>query len=59
MAINCAFLGTNVDEMNEDVEDAIGESFYVIGIADAKRIIVPLKRADATFWLELIYVVNA
>lgn len=89
-AITGAFLGMDVDELNDDVKDAIGEianmvagnlkvsyakidinvelaiptsivgeSFYVSGIADAKRVIVPLKMGDSTFWVELMYVVNA
>lgn len=88
-AITGAFLGVEVDELNDDVKDAIGEianmvagnlkvsyakigvsvelaiptsivgeSFYVSGIADANRIIVPLKMVDDTFWVELMYVVN-
>jgi chemotaxis protein CheX len=36
----------------------VGESFHVSGVADANRIIVPLKMADETFWVELMYVVN-
>jgi chemotaxis protein CheX len=37
----------------------VGESFHVCGIADANKIIVPLKMAEDTFWVELMYVVNA
>ena len=88
-AITGTFLGMDVDDLNDDDKDAIGEianmiagnlkvscakigvkielaiptsivgeSFYVSGIADAKRIIVPLKMVDDTFWVELMYVVN-
>ncbi len=88
-AITGAFLGMEVEEIDDDVKDAIGEianmvagnlkisyakmdinielaiptsivgdSFYVGGIADAKRIVVPLKMADEKFWVELMYVVS-
>lgn len=88
-AITGTFLGMDVDDLNDDVKDAIGEianmvagnlkisygkininvelalptsiigeSFHVCGIADATRVIVPLKMADETFWVELMYVVN-
>lgn len=88
--ITGAFLGMEVDDLNDDVKDAIGEianmvagnlkvsyakigvsvelaiptsivgeSFYVSGIADAQRIIVPLKIVNDTFWVELMYVVNS
>jgi chemotaxis protein CheX len=88
-AITGAFLGMVVDDLDDDVKDAIGEianmvagnlkvsyakininielaiptsivgeSFHVSGVADANRIIVPLKMADETFWVELMYVVN-
>ena len=88
-AITGAFLGMVVEDLDDDVKDAIGEianmvagnlkvsyakininielaiptsiigeSFHVSGVADANRIIVPLKMADETFWVELMYVVN-
>jgi len=87
--ITGTFLGMDVDELNDDVKDAIGEianmvagnlkvsyaridtnielaiptsivgeSFHVSGIADARRIIIPFKMADDTFWVELMYVAN-
>jgi len=87
--ITGAFLGMDVEELDDDVKDAIGEianmiagnlkvsyakiemnielaiptsivgeSFHVSGITDAKRMIVPFKMADETFWVELMYVVN-
>jgi chemotaxis protein CheX len=89
-AITGALLGMDVDELNDDVKDAIGEianmvagnlkvsyakininvelalptsivgeSFHVCGIADAKKIIVPLKMAGDTFWVELMYVIGS
>lgn len=89
-AITGTFLGMEVDELNDDVKDAIGEivnmvagnlkvsyakidinvelaiptsivgnSFTLSGISNAKRIILPLKMADDTFWVELMYVVVA
>jgi chemotaxis protein CheX len=88
--ITGTFLGMDVDDLDDDVKDAIGEivnmvagnlkvsyaktdinvelaiptsivgeSFYVSGIADANRLTVPFKFADDTFWVELMYVVNA
>ena len=88
-AITGTFLGMEVDDLDDDVKDAIGEianmvagnlkvsyakydinvelaiptsiigeSFYVSGIADANRIIVPFKMTDDTFWVELMYVFN-
>jgi chemotaxis protein CheX len=88
-AITGAFLGMVVEDLDDDVKDAIGEianmvagnlkvsyakinikielaiptsiigeSFHVSGVADANRIIVPLKMADEIFWVELMYVVN-
>lgn len=88
--ITGAFLGMDIEELNDDVKDAIGEianmvagnlkvsyakidtnielaiptsivgeSFHVSGIADANRIIVPFKMSGDTFWVELMYVVNA
>jgi chemotaxis protein CheX len=88
-AITGAFLGLVVEDLDDDVKDAIGEianmvagnlkvsyakinikielaiptsiigeSFHVSGVADANRIIVPLKMADEIFWVELMYVVN-
>lgn len=88
--ITGAFLGMAVDDLDDDVKDAIGEianmvagnlkvsyaktdisvelaiptsivgdSFYVSGIADANRIIVPFKMTNETFWVELMYVVNS
>jgi chemotaxis protein CheX len=89
-AITGAFLGMEVDELNDDVKDAIGEianmvagnlkvsyakiainldlaiptsivgeSFSVSGLAGADRIVVPLKMAGETFWVELMYVLNS
>ena len=87
--ITGAFLGMEVDELNEDVKDAIGEianmvagnlkvacsgadinvelaiptsivgnSFAISGIADARRVIVPLKMENDLFWIELMYLLN-
>ena len=88
-AITGSFIGMEVEELDDDVKDAIGEianmvagnlkvsyaaiglnvelaiptsiigeSFRVTGIAEAKRIIVPLKMAEGRFWVELMYVAN-
>lgn len=87
--ITGTFLGMDIEELNDDVKDAIGEianmvagnlkvsyaaldtnielaiptsivgeSFHVSGIADARRVTVPFKMAEDTFWVELMYVVN-
>jgi chemotaxis protein CheX len=89
-SITGAFLGMDIDDINEDVKDAIGEivnmvagnlktafakidvkvelaiptsvvgeSFNLSGISNAKRIVVPLKMAGDTFWVELMYVLAA
>lgn len=88
--ITSAFLGMDVEEIDDDVKDAIGEianmvagnlkvsyaavdvnielaiptsivgdSFYVSGIADATRVVVPFLMDDDTFWVELMYVMNS
>lgn len=88
--ITSAFLGMDVDEIDDDVKDAIGEianmvagnlkisyaavgvnielaiptsivgdSFYVSGIADSTRIVVPFLMDKETFWIELMYVMNS
>jgi hypothetical protein len=36
----------------------VGESFSVLGLKDAERVVVPLKMNDDTFWVELTYVSN-
>jgi chemotaxis protein CheX len=86
-AITGSFIGMEVEELDDDVKDAIGEianmvagnlkvsyatigvnielaiptsivgeSFHVSGIAEAKRVIVPLKMAEGRFWIELMHV---
>lgn len=88
-AITGSFLGMEVEDLDDDVKDAIGEianmvagnlkvsyaaiglnvelaiptsivgeSFRISGIAEAKRIIVPLKMAEGLFWIELMYVAS-
>jgi len=88
--ITSAFLGMDVEEIDDDVKDAIGEianmvagnlkvsyaaidvnielaiptsivgdSFYVSGIADATRVVVPFSMNNETFWVELMYVMNS
>lgn len=88
--ITSGFLGMDVEEIDDDVKDAIGEianmvagnlkisyasinvnielaiptsivgeSFYVSGIADATRLVVPFRMGKETFWVELMYVMNA
>jgi chemotaxis protein CheX len=88
--ITSAFLGMDVEEIDDDVKDAIGEianmvagnlkvsyaavdvnielaiptsivgdSFYVSGIADATRVVVPFLMDNETFWVELMYVMNS
>ena len=88
-AITGSFLGMEVEDLDDDVKDAIGEianmvagnlkvsyaaiglnvelaiptsivgeSFRINGIAEAKRIIVPLKMAEGLFWIELMYVAS-
>ncbi|MGB3212371.1 MAG: chemotaxis protein CheX [Desulforhopalus sp.] len=36
----------------------VGKSFSVSGVADARRVTVPLAMGDGTFWVELMYVAN-
>ncbi|BHH83360.1 chemotaxis protein CheX [Desulforhopalus sp. 52FAK] len=88
--ITSSFLGMDVEEIDDDVKDAIGEianmvagnlkvsfakvdvnvelaipttivgdSFYVSGITDAARVIVPFKMGANRFWIELMYVMNS
>ena len=88
--ITSAFLGMDVEEIDDDVKDAIGEianmvagnlkvsyaavdvnielaiptsivgdSFYVSGIADATRVVVPFLMENEIFWVELMYVMNS
>lgn len=88
--ITSAFLGMDVEEIDDDVKDAIGEianmvagnlkisyatidvnielaiptsivgdSFYVSGIADSSRVVVPFVMEDEIFWVELMYVMNS
>lgn len=88
--ITSTFLGMDVEEIDDDVKDAIGEianmvagnlkisfanvdvnvelaipttivgdSFYVSGIADATRVVVPFKMGANRFWVELMYVMNS
>jgi len=88
--ITSSFLGMDVEEIDDDVKDAIGEianmvagnlktsyaaldvnielaiptsivgdSFYVSGIADATRVVVPFLMEKETFWVELMYVMNS
>ncbi len=88
--VTSSFLGMDVEEIDDDVKDAIGEianmvagnlknsftnwdvnielaipttvvgdSFYVSGIADSNRLLVPFKMGDDRFWVELMYVMNA
>ena len=85
-AITGAFLGMDVEEIDDDVKDAIGEianmvagnlkvscatkninvelaipativgdNFTISGMADAKRVNVPLEMNGMTFWVELMY----
>ncbi len=86
-SITGGFLGMEVEELDDDVRDAIGEianmiagnlkvsyarvgsnielaiptsivgdSFEMSGMANAKRIIVPLKIESGMFWVELMYI---
>ena len=86
-AITGSFLGMEVEELDDDVKDAIGEianmvagnlkvsyasiglnvelaiptsivgeSFHVCGMAEAKRVVVPLNMPEGRFWIELMYV---
>ncbi|MFT5698045.1 MAG: chemotaxis protein CheX [Desulforhopalus sp.] len=88
--ITSSFLGMDVEEIDDDVKDAIGEianmiagnlkisfaksdvnielaiptsivgdSFYVSGISDSIRTVVPFRMGDGTFWVELMYVMNS
>ena len=88
--ITSGFLGMDVEEIDDDVKDAIGEianmvagnlkisfaaidvnielaiptsivgdSFYVSGIADSTRIVVPFLMDNETFWVELMYIMNS
>lgn len=88
--VTSGFLGMEVEELDDDVKDAIGEianmvagnlkisftgvdvnvelaipttivgdSFYVSGIADSTRVVVPFKMGEDTFWVELMYVMNS
>lgn len=88
--ITSGFLGMDVEEIDDDVKDAIGEianmvagnlkisyaavdvnielaiptsivgdSFYVSGIADSTRVVVPFIMGKDTFWVELMYVMNS
>lgn len=88
--ITSTFLGMDVEEIDDDVKDAIGEianmvagnlkiscanadvnielaiptsivgeSFYVSGIADATRLVVPFFMEQECFWIELMYVLNS
>ena len=88
--ITSSFLGMDVEEIDDDVKDAIGEianmvagnlkisfanvdvnaelaipttivgdSFYVSGIADATRVVVPFRMGANRFWVELMYVMNS
>jgi len=88
--ITSTFLGMEVEEVDEDVKDAIGEianmvagnlkvayaerdidvelaiptsivgnSFVISGMAEANRIVVPLKMNDGRFWIELLYVIKS
>ncbi|PHR29460.1 MAG: chemotaxis protein CheX [Desulfotalea sp.] len=87
--ITGTFLGMDVEEIDDDVKDAIGEianmiagnlkisfaktdtkielaiptsivgdSFYVSGIADSTRIVVPFRMGEGKFWVELMYIMN-
>lgn len=89
-SITGSFLGMEIEQLDDDVKDAIGEianmiagnlkvsyakvdinvelaiptsivgdSFYVSSISDSNRFIVPFLFGEDTFWLELMYVVNA
>lgn len=86
-AITAGFIGMEVEELDEDVKDAIGEianmiagnlkvsyaatgvnvelaiptsivgdRFRISGMAEAKRVVVPMKMAEGLFWVELMYV---
>ena len=88
--ITGAFLGLEIEEIDDDVKDAIGEianmvagnlktaystlnvnielaiptsivgdSFYVSGVADSKRVVVPFRLEEETFWIELMYIMNS
>lgn len=87
--VTSSFLGMDVEEIDDDVKDAIGEianmvagnlkisftnldvnvelaipttivgdSFYVSGITDSTRVIVPFLMGGDKFWIELMYVMN-
>jgi len=88
--VTSSFLGMDVEAIDDDVKDAIGEianmvagnlkisfanidvsaelaipttivgdSFYVSGIADSTRVVVPFMMGEGRFWVELMYVMNA
>ena len=88
--ITGSFLGMEVEELDDDVKDAIGEvtnmvagnlkvsytnvdinielaipttiigeSFSISGIADANRIVVPMKIGEETFWVEHLYLITS